>query len=213
MIAYIFLPIVGQLLFPIFSLIVMGAYLKGLTLLVVAIAIVANALVLKPPCFKRQIASLPKFYKQFHPEAKEDKTPIFLTGLLTSWIAPCTVWSNAPLFESCFLLVSSFTTFAIYFTVIVATFLYGSEDNSLDYYYLIFALIFLGISSISSVWLHLQGKYQNYYQWTQRFCCGSPIIHPMFLQDTLVMASTSVKEKEIINQAVESNWKLFMVKS
>ena len=126
--AYFLLPILLQFLMPLFSLIVMSAYLKGFVLIEILIVIVANALVLKLTfCKKRPLASLPKFFEKTFRQAKEDQKSVFLTALLTSWIAPCTIWHD----NSFFLLASSLATFAVHSLGLLVTYIFAKHSKFL----------------------------------------------------------------------------------
>ena len=204
MISYIFPAIVLQLLFPLFSLIIMTTYLKGFVLIVVAVAIVANALVLKPPCLDKQIVSLPFLYRQKPVKGIKDNNTIFLTALLTSWIAPFTVWMNGWI-QTRFLLASFITTFIVHAFGLGVTCLYAFHSNTFKHDFVVvitLAVTFLLISSVSSIWLYWNGSYLFLFHMTKIFCCASPIIHPMFLQERS-------PDSEVVQTALKSKWKLF----
>jgi hypothetical protein len=107
-----------QIIFPLFSLILMAAYFKEYVIVCIAIIMMANAIVIKFPCFKlfRNIWDLygvdwsylkmKKNMELGHQEVFE----MFLTAIFTAWIAPCTVWANNSQVTKYFLLTSSFTT-------------------------------------------------------------------------------------------------------
>jgi hypothetical protein len=69
-------------------------------------------------------------YNQSLDEAEEEKRNMFWTGILTSWVSPCTVWVNNLKSRSYFLLVSSFTTYFAHMIGIFAVYLrlhYGRD--------------------------------------------------------------------------------------
>ena len=182
----------------------MTTYLKGFVLIVVAVAIVANALVLKPPCLDKQIVSLPFLYRQKPVKGIKDNNTIFLTALLTSWIAPFTVWMNGWI-QTRFLLASFITTFIIHAFGFGVTCLYAFHSNTFKHDFVVvnaLAVTFLLISSVSSIWLYWNGSYLFLFHMTKIFCCASPIIHPMFLQERS-------PDSEVVQTALKSNWKLF----
>ena len=114
MLIYAALPIFLQLLFPIFSLILMASYLKEYVLLSIGIIMLANFAVLKSKCLKEKLyCHVVDLYGMNADKMKEglkEFDEIFNTAILTSWISPCTVWSNNFEFKSYFLIVNSLTT-------------------------------------------------------------------------------------------------------
>jgi len=54
---YVIPAITLQLLMPLFSLVIMAAYLKGFVLLAILAVVTANAIVLSVPCWKKRLIS------------------------------------------------------------------------------------------------------------------------------------------------------------
>jgi hypothetical protein len=114
MIIFAALPITLQLLFPLFSLILMAAYSKVYVTVCTAMIILANAFMLNCKCLKPKLyfgiwnlysgSEENKFKKQ------KESEDIFYTAIFTSWILPCTVWANSFRSMSYFLIVNSLTT-------------------------------------------------------------------------------------------------------
>jgi hypothetical protein len=108
MVSYAALFIIPQILFPFLSLVLMVAYIKGFVIIFIALIVFTNAIVLKLKCLKRHLS--PDYITDLYNNKKqgdEDSEEIFLTAIFTSWIAPCTVWSNNNTFKSYFLITSS----------------------------------------------------------------------------------------------------------
>jgi hypothetical protein len=59
--------------------------------------------------------------------AEEDQ--VFLTAILTSWLAPCTVYESEGTNKTYTLLALSFTTFTVYSIGLVATYGYAAHAN------------------------------------------------------------------------------------
>jgi hypothetical protein len=113
MIIYVAPLIALQLLFPLFSLILMASYFKGIVIVCIAIIILANAAVLnfewlKKKCFC-DISLLYGHFDHKMQRGQKESAEILNTAIVTSWISPCTVWSNNFKFKSYFLIVSSIT--------------------------------------------------------------------------------------------------------
>ena len=98
------------------SLIFVATYLKGYVILCVLLIISVNYLWLKSYYKCKPIPLDKSLYKQkkddpayneSYDEAETEKNEKFWTAVLTSWIAPCTVWVNNLKFKSHFLIVSS----------------------------------------------------------------------------------------------------------
>ena len=66
------------------------------------------------------------------------------------------------------------------------------------------------VSFLALVWLFRQRNYENVFYWSKFLFCGSPIIHPMLLNDNVVLSNLS-PFKGIFETALESNVKLFFV--
>ena len=114
MIIFAALPITLQLLFPLFSLILMASYFKVYVTVCIAIIILANAAVLKSKCLKQKlecnISFLYKFSNDIYTKGKKESEEIFFTAILTSWVSPCTVWCSSLNLKSYFLIANSLTT-------------------------------------------------------------------------------------------------------
>ena len=97
---------------------------KGFVLLAIAAIVIANAVILSMPCWKQILTSKSKqiYDSDNLTLIARERNAIFLTAVMTSWIAPHTVWSNNVRFKSYFRLVSSFTTFVGYWIALAATF-------------------------------------------------------------------------------------------
>ena len=114
MLIYVALPIFMQLLFPLFSLILMASYFKEYVIVCIAIIMLTNLVVLKSKCLNKKLyCDIWKLYSTVDENMKKGKKEtdeIFNTAILTSWISPCTVWSNNTKFKSYFLIANSLTT-------------------------------------------------------------------------------------------------------
>ena len=119
MIIYAALPILIQLLFPLFSLILITSYLQEYVIFCIGIIMLANMIVLNLKCLKNKLyCGIQYLYdckNENRKRWKKESDEIFNTAILTSWISPCTVWSNNNKFQSVFLIVNSIVTFAVLF--------------------------------------------------------------------------------------------------
>jgi hypothetical protein len=108
------MPITLQLLFPLFSLILLASYFREFVIVFIAIVVSMNAAVLKLKCLTLKlycpIRKLYGFDDEHIKFGQKESEQIFYTALFTSWISPCTVWSNNFTRKSYFLIVSSLTT-------------------------------------------------------------------------------------------------------
>ena len=131
---YVLPAIMLQLSMPLFCLIVMAAYLKGFVLLAIVAVVSANAAVLSVPCWKKRLTSGTNIYGSFiwsrEAFVTEEKNSILLTAVMTSWIAPNTVWSSSIQLKSYFLLATSFTTFVGYAVALAATYSVAKTFNA-----------------------------------------------------------------------------------
>ena len=98
------------------SLAMIATYLRGIVVVAVAAVILANAVVVKIYLMFHPSQVDKNLYKQNKDEpaflcaveeSKVSQRETFLAGVLTSWVAPCTVWVNNLKFKSFFLVVSS----------------------------------------------------------------------------------------------------------
>ena len=106
----------------------MATYIRGYILLCIAFTILSNLIMVRS-YFKCKPIPIDKSvfvqkegeptYNQSLDEAEEEKRNMFWTGILTSWVSPCTVWVNNLKSKSYFLLISSLTT---YFTHMIGIF-------------------------------------------------------------------------------------------
>ncbi len=114
MIIFAALPITLQLLFPLFSLILMASYFKEFVIVCIAMIILANAAVLNSKCLKPKlycdIRDLCCFNEKYLRKGQKESDEIFYTSIFTTWISPCTVWCHTVKFKSYFLIVNSLTT-------------------------------------------------------------------------------------------------------
>ena len=124
MIIYAALPISIQLLFPLFSLILMASYFRELVIVCVAIIILTNIAVLKTKCLKKKLyCNIDNIYRYANMNTwQEESEEILHTALFTSWISPCTVWSNNFNSKSYFLIVNSLTTLIVHAFCLVSVF-------------------------------------------------------------------------------------------
>ena len=115
MIIYAAPPIFLQLLLPLFSLILMASYFKEFVIVWIGVIMLANMAVLSLPCFKKKLyCDIQYLYDSKDENRKrweKESDEIFYTAILTSWISPCTVWSNNNKFKSNFLFINSLITF------------------------------------------------------------------------------------------------------
>ena len=113
MIIYAALPICFQLLFPLFSLILSASGGNGLVLAQIASIMLANFVVTKSMMTKSNFV-IKDLYghdnRDNQKKGRKESDEIFNTAIFTSWISPCTVWSNNHRFKSNFLIVNSLTT-------------------------------------------------------------------------------------------------------
>jgi hypothetical protein len=129
MIIFATLPITLQLLFPLFSLILMAAYFKEFVIACIAIITTLNLAVLT--CQSNQEYHIKRLYaskdetkmKKMMKKGKQESEEIFLTAIFTSWISPCTVWSNNMKSKSYFLILNSLTTLLGHAVGIVSIFI------------------------------------------------------------------------------------------
>ncbi len=128
MIAFAAPLIALQLLFPMFSLILLASYFKEAVIVCIAIIILANLVVLKSKCLKQKLyCYIGVFYGLEDEEIKKGQKvseEIFFTAILTSWISPSTLWSHNFKFKSYFLIVSSLTTLIAYAVGIIFVFFF-----------------------------------------------------------------------------------------
>jgi ankyrin repeat protein len=75
-----------------------------------------------------------------------------------------------------------------------------SEDptDALFLYFGVVAAVLFIISLCASIVLFFQGNYFHMYKWSNIFCCGSPIIHPMCLKDILITREWQIEKKEMV---------------
>ncbi len=95
-----------QLLFPMFSLILMAAYLKEYAIVCITINILVTVAALHSNCC---FAFGTRVFERdpFRSKSSHYISPKYYIAIFTSWISPCTVWSNTFKFKSSFLIVSS----------------------------------------------------------------------------------------------------------
>lgn len=126
-----------QLLFPLFSLTLMASYFRAYVIvcIFVIMALVATSfgiafIVLK---IRRNVSHkedmLNDMYKRGSQDLKKQGSQeydnILITAILTSWIAPCTVWSNNSKEKSYFLLIISFMVIVGHSLGILSTYVYA----------------------------------------------------------------------------------------
>jgi hypothetical protein len=127
MIIFVAPLIAQQLLFPLFSLIMMAAYFKVFVIVAISIIMLANVAVLNSNCLKQKlyckIGNLYSFNDQKIKNGKKESEEIFYTAILTSWLSPCTVWCHNFKFKSYFLIVNSLTTLLGHAAGIISVFI------------------------------------------------------------------------------------------
>ena len=85
----------------------------------------------------------------------------------------------------------------------------GKSPTSDFLYIAIMAVALFLLSSLSSIWLFHQGNYSNVFYFSKVVCCGRPIIHPMLLNDA-IMLSCHPPFEEIFETATSKKPKLFL---
>ena len=137
MIFFVAPAIAMQILFPIFSLVVMTTYFREFVIIIIFIIISLTALSImiyirqkeKDKLKKYSSFIIDKLYKenlvnQSEKGLKEFQN-ILLTAILTSWISPCTVWCNIWKHRSYFLLISSLTVMAAHSIGLLGTYCFA----------------------------------------------------------------------------------------
>ena len=127
---------------PLFSLVLISTYFHVYVLLAICVTVVANFAVLTLLFQKRKLVDeIISLYKNKNKETIDatqeergllESNSIFLTSILTSWVSPCSVWTNNIVSKSFFLLASSITTNCCYTLSIVSLFIFVNLEDNLD---------------------------------------------------------------------------------
>ena len=111
--AFVVLLLIG----PIYSLVITTAYLRGWVTVGILFIIVCHSVVTKLPCLEEKLFPLSALLYTTYPtytfstngetqEINDSRLVLFIANV-TSWIAPCTVWTNTLRRRSPFLVLSS----------------------------------------------------------------------------------------------------------
>ena len=138
MIFFVAPAIAMQILFPIFSLVVMTTYLREIVIIIIFLIISLTALTIWKYITQKEKDKLKKYsslfiidklYKQNLVNQSEKGLKEFQnikhTAILTSWISPCTVWCNNRMHRSYFLLISSLTVMAAHSIGLLGTYCFA----------------------------------------------------------------------------------------
>ena len=137
MIFFVAPAIAMQILFPIFSLVVMTTYFREFVIIIIFIIISLTALSImiyirqkeKDKLKKYSSFIIDKLYKENLVNQSEKGLKEFQnikhTAILTSWISPCTVWCNNRMHRSYFLLISSLTVMAAHSIGLLGTYCFA----------------------------------------------------------------------------------------
>jgi hypothetical protein len=109
-----------QLLFPMFSIILMAAYIKEYAIVWITINILVTVAALHSNCcfaFGTRV-----FERSLNGSSHYLSTKYYI-AIFTSWISPCTVWSNTHKFKSSFLIVSSLVSLTAHAVGILSIYL------------------------------------------------------------------------------------------
>ena len=100
---------------PLFSLILAASYFKQFVLVIIGFIILTNFIVIRGIYFRGK--SYPKTDQLYEggldsatrrkEGGREEPRTVFLTSIFTSWISPCTVWSNNNILKTTYLIVLS----------------------------------------------------------------------------------------------------------
>ena len=105
----------------------MASYMKEYAIVCIAIIMLANVAVLKSKCLRKNLfGNIGRLYDMNDENIKKgqkESEEIFSIAIFTSWVSPCTVWSNNFVFKSYFLIVNSLTTLLVHALGIVSVFL------------------------------------------------------------------------------------------
>jgi ankyrin repeat protein len=104
-----------------YSLVFVATYIQGYILLTISSVIVLNGFILFFKYFQKKKREVLRkvFYPTDEQQGKKESGFVFFTAVLTSWIAPCSIWANILGQKTWFLLISSSSCIVVYFVNII----------------------------------------------------------------------------------------------
>ncbi len=113
-----------------YSLVLMATYAQGYVFVLISTIVLLHLTILKHTYLRKEQRT--QIIENFYNHQKETGTiginAIFLNALFTSWVSPCTVWTNNFLYKSKFLIVSTLVTLSVNLLNLISLYLISDSD-------------------------------------------------------------------------------------
>ncbi len=109
-----------------YSLVMIATYAHGYVVVIIGTIILLNLIILKLKYLGKTETKeiIDNFYNHQKENGTKEMYVIFLNALFTSWVTPCTVWTN----KSKFLMVSSSITLSVHLINFISLYLIANSD-------------------------------------------------------------------------------------